>query len=275
MKQIKRLTALLIVAAVLILMPMNAMAAAKKEYVPTKAIVYRLSSGSWQVLGEENYSYTKNGRIKSYTFKSSTSPHTSTEKYAWKGNYLKAEDADHYVITYSYKNKRLKSSARTDKSSNSTKTISISWKKRKGTISSNTGVPGSIGSITVNKKNQMIKMTQTINSHGDVSTTTLKYYKNGNFKSLVHVYPGYSYTVKYHKKGYLLSMVSTNSGKVAFKYKKNKKGQITEQQITETTIDGDVNNFRRVYSGWKKLSRPIRNCDAFGSPVPTPYAYED
>ena len=68
MKQIKRMAVLLIAAAFLLLTPVSALAA-RKEYVPTKAILYELKDGNWVESDEETYSYTKNARLKAYTNK--------------------------------------------------------------------------------------------------------------------------------------------------------------------------------------------------------------
>ena len=102
MKQIKRMTVLLITAAFLLLTPVSALAA-KKEYVPTKAIVYELKDGNWVESDEETYSYTKNARLKVFTTRSLTSSYTYKAAYTWKGNFLKKEDGSYYITTYSYK----------------------------------------------------------------------------------------------------------------------------------------------------------------------------
>ena len=152
MKQIKRMAVLLITAAFLLLTPMSALAA-RQEYAPTKAVFYELKDGNWVASYEETYSYTKNARLKAYTYKSLTSSHTATTTYTWKGNFLKKQDDSYYTTTYSYKKKKLKSSSEVNKSSGKTTTTSVGWKKRKGTV---TGSDGATGSITVNKRNQMI-----------------------------------------------------------------------------------------------------------------------
>ena len=66
MRHMKRMTVLLITAAFLILMPANALAAAR-EYVPTEATYYELKGGKWEEISKQTFSYTKNGRIKSHT----------------------------------------------------------------------------------------------------------------------------------------------------------------------------------------------------------------
>ena len=266
MKQIKRMAVLLIAAAFLLLTPVSALAA-KQEYVPTKAISYELKDGNWVAICEETYSYTKNARLKAYTYKSLTSSHSYKISFTWKGDFLKKQDSLSYTTTYNYKKKKLKSSAEVRKSSGSTTTTSVSWKKRKGTFTSSNG---DTGSITVNKKNQKIKE-ERVDSYGRKSTTTFKYFANGNLKSESYSGLGYSYVLKYNKKGYPVSFKSDSSGG-SFKYKKNKKGQITEQLMTTTLPGGLTFENKRVYSGWKKLSRPVRTCDAFGLPVRTPYS---
>ena len=270
MKQIKKLTALLMAAALLVLTPVNAMAAAKKEYVPTKAVYLQYMSEKWEPVYEEIFSYTKNGRLRAYTHNSLISPDSATYKMTWKGSYLIREESPYSISTYKYSHKKLKSYIDVSKSINNTSAMSVTWKKRKGTITTSSGRPGS---ITVNKKNQMTRMTQVVDDYGAVSVTTLKYFSNGNYKSLAHTDPHTSYVIKYNKKGYPISYESKISGeKISFKYKKNKKGQITEQLMTTTLPGGLTFENKRVYSGWKKLSRPVRSCDAFGLPVMTPYS---
>ena len=268
MKQIKRMTVLLITAALLLLTPVSALAA-KKEYVPTKAIVYELKDGNWVESDEETYSYTKNARLKVFTTRSLTSSYTYKAAYTWKGNFLKKEDGSYYITTYSYKKKKLKSSSEVSKAFGSPTTISVSWKKRKGTFTSSNG---DTGSITVNKRNQMTNYTR-VNSYGNKYTTTLKYFSNGNLKSESYSGPGYTQVYKYNRKGYPISLRS-DSDEATFKYKKNKKGQVTEQQITYKSNGGSVSNYKKVFSNWKKISRSVRNCDAFGHRVYTPYDFD-
>lgn len=165
--------------------------------------------------------------------------------------------------------KKLKSSAEVTKFSGKTTTTSASWKKRKGTL---TGSDGYIGSITVNKRNQVINSTR-VDSDGHKNITTIKYFRNGNKKSESHSGPDYNYVYKYNKKGYPISYVS-GTGEVTFKYKKNKKGQITEQLITYKTKGGSVYTYRKEFTKWKKISRSVRNCDAFGHYVYTPYDFD-
>ena len=130
--------------------------------------------------------------------------------------------------------------------------------------------------MNVNKRNQMIQST-TIDGYGRQYTTALKYYANGNLKShSYHSYsaPNYSYILKYNKKGYPVSFKSTTT-EVSFKYKKNKKGQIKEQLVTFKYDDGGVYTYKKVFSKYKKISRSVRNCDAFGNIVMTPYSVAD
>lgn len=61
---------------------------------------------------------------------------------------------------------------------------------------------------------------------------------------------------------------------MTFTYKTNKKKQVTEQRIKDTIPGGNVYYARRVFTRWKKSNRDVRNCDAFGTPVITPYSYE-
>ena len=269
MKQIKRMTVLLITAAFLLLTPVSALAA-KQEYVPTKAVYYELDEGNWVKIYEETYICTKNGRIKSYTYKSLMHDSTGKIVYTWKGNYLKKEDGPFAAISYSYNKKKLKSVTQVAKLSGKTETTSISWKKRKGTY---TNSSGSIVSITVNKKNQKIKE-ERVDSYGRKSTTTFKYFANGNLKSESYSGLGYSYVLKYNKKGYPVSFKSDSSGG-SFKYKKNKKGQIKEQLVTFKYDDGSAFSYKKVYSNYKKISRSVRNCDAFGNMAMTPYSHKE
>ena len=272
MKQIKRMAVLLVTAAFLLLTPVSALAA-KQEYVPTKVVLHRYKEGNWVAIYENNYSYTKNGRIKSLTERSLEYGDTYKTTYTWKGNYLKKEEGTNYIDTYSYKKKKLKSSTEVRKLFGKATTTSVSWKKRKGTFTSSAG---DTGTITVNKKNQKLKE-ERIYSDGDKYTTTLKYYANGNLKShSYHSYsaPNYSYILKYNKKGYPVSFKSDSSGG-SFKYKKNKKGQIKEQLVTFKYDDGSAFSYKKVYSNYKKISRSVRNCDAFGNIVMTPYSVAD
>ena len=62
---------------------------------------------------------------------------------------------------------------------------------------------------------------------------------------------------------------------MTYKYKKNKKGQITEQLITSKAKGGRVSYYKEVFSNWKKISRSVRNCDAFGNMAMTPYSVDD
>ena len=271
MKQIKRMAVLLIAASFLLLTPVSALAA-KQEYVPTKAVYYELDEGNWVKTFEETYSCTKNGRIKSYTYKSLLG-NTGKTTYTWKGNYLKKAEDDYSIDTYSYKKKKLKSSTEVEKLSGKATTISVSWKKKKGTFTSGSG---NTGTMNVNKRNQMIQST-TIDGYGRQYTTALKYYANGNLKShSYHSYsaPNYSYILKYNKKGYPVSFKSTTT-EGSFKYKKNKKGQIKEQLVTFKYDDGGVYTYKKVFSKYKKISRSVRNCDAFGNIVMTPYSVAD
>ena len=265
MKQIKRMAVLLITAAFLLLTPMSALAA-RQEYAPTKAVFYELKDGNWVASYEETYSYTKNARLKAYTYKSLTSSHSYKISFTWKGDFLKKQDSPSYTTTYNYKKKKLKSSAEVIKSSGKTTTTSASWKKRNGTL---TGSDGYTGSITVNERNQVINSTRA-DSDGHKNITTIKYFRNGNKKSESRSGPDYNYVYKYNKKGYPISYVS-GTGEVTFKYKKNKKGQITEQLITYKTRGGSVYSYRKEFTKWKKISRSVRNCDAFGHSVFTPY----
>ncbi len=265
MRQIKRMAVLLIAAALLILTPMSALAA-RQEYVPTKVVFYELKDGNWVACYEETYSYTKNARLKAYTYKSLTSSYTATTTYTWKGNFLKKAEYPTYTSTYSYKNKKLTSSTSMHNPSKEVTTQSVSWKKRKGVF---TNSNGTTGNITVNKRNQMINFTL-VYSNGKKFTTTLKYYGNGNLKSESYSGPDYSYVIKYNRKGYPISNKS-DFGEETYKYKKNRKGQITEQLIISKT-NGGVKSYKRVFSRWKKISRSVRNCDAFGNTVYTPYS---
>lgn len=181
----------------------------------------------------------------------------------------KVEDA-FYIDTFSYKKKKLKSSTKVRKSSGKATTTSVSWKKRKGTF---TTTSGNTGTVTVNKRNQMIKST-TIDGYGRQYTTALKYYANGNLKSQSYSGMGYSDGIKYNKKGYPVSFKG-DSGEASVKYKKNKKGQITEQLVTFKFDDGHVYSYKKVFSKYKKISRSVRNCDAFGNIVMTPYTLVD
>ena len=54
-----------------------------------------------------------------------------------------------------------------------------------------------------------------------------------------------------------------------YTYKK-KNGKIIEQIETTKTEDDYINKSKTVYSNWKKVKR-VRNCDAFGFFVATPY----
>ena len=265
MKQIKRMAVLLVTAAFLLLTPVSALAA-KQEYVPTKVVLHRYKEGNWVAIYENNYSYTKNGRIKSLTERSLEYGDTYKTTYTWKGNYLKKEEGTNYIDTYSYKKKKLKSSTEVRKLFGKATTTSVSWKKRKGTFTSSAG---DTGTITVNKKNQKLKE-ERIYSDGDKYTTTLKYYANGNLKSVVYSGSVHSTVYKYNKKGYPISVKSTDVEET-YEYKKNKKGQITEQLITIKYTDGRVYSYKRMFSKYKKISRSVRNCDAFGNIVMTPY----
>ena len=265
MKQIKRMAVLLTAAAFLLLTPVSALAA-RQEYVPTKAVFLELEDGKWVPSYEETYTYTKNGRIKSYTYKSLTSSFTDKITYTWKGNYLKKLENPSHTTTYSYKKKKLKSSANVSKASGTT-TSSVSWKKRKGTL---TSTDCYTGTITVNKRNQMINYTR-IDSGGKKYTRKVKYFSNGNLKSDSYTGPDYFMNYKYNRKGYPISYKSDLS-EVTYKYKKNKKGQITEQLITSKAKGGRVSYYKEVFSNWKKISRSVRNCDAFGNTVYTPYS---
>ena len=265
MKQIKRMAVLLVTAAFLLLTPVSALAA-KQEYVPTKVVLHRYKEGNWVAIYENNYSYTKNGRIKSLTERSLEYGDTYKTTYTWKGNYLKKAEDDYSIDTYSYKKKKLKSSTEVRKLFGKATTTSVSWKKRKGTFTSSAG---DTGTITVNKKNQKLKE-ERIYSDGDKYTTTLKYYANGNLKSVVYSGSVHSTVYKYNKKGYPISVKSTDVEET-YEYKKNKKGQITEQLITIKYTDGRVYSYKRMFSKYKKISRSVRNCDAFGNIVMTPY----
>ena len=170
MKQIKRMAVLLITAAFLILTPVSALAA-RQEYVPTKAVFYDLDAGNWVERYEETFSYTKNARLKAYTNKSLPSGSASQTKYTWRGNFLKKEENPYYTTTYIYKNKKLKSSTKVEQFSDAVTTTSVSWKKRKGTVTSSAG---DTGTITVNKRNQMINYTW-VDSDGKKYTRTVKF----------------------------------------------------------------------------------------------------
>ena len=268
MKQIKRMAVLLIAAAFLLLTPVSALAA-KQEYVPTKAISYELKDGNWVAICEETYSYTKNARLKAYTYKSLTSSHSYKISFTWKGDFLKKQDSLSYTTTYNYKKKKLKSSAEVRKSSGSTTTTSVSWKKRKGTFTSSDGYTGT---ITVNKRNQVINTTR-VHSSGDKYTSAFKYFSNGNFKSETYAGTDYLEVYKYNRKGYQISY-KYGSSEATFKYKKNKKGQVTEQQITYKSSGGNVYSYKKVFSAWKKINRSVRNCDAFGHYIITPYEFD-
>ena len=265
MRHMKRMTVLLITAAFLILMPANALAAAK-EYVPTEATYYELKGGKWEEISKETFSYTKNGRIKLHTSEIIQSGFSVRTAYTWKGNFLKKQESQYNATTYSYKKKKLNYLTEVKKSSGKTTISSISWKKRKGTFTSSNGTTGS---YTVNKRNQVINYTL-VDSYGAKYTTSLKYYGNGNLKSESHSEPFYSYVKKYNKKGYPISSKS-NISEETYTYKRNKKGQITEQLITSKGTGGGVDYYKKVFSKWKKISRSVRNCDAFGNYVRTPY----
>ena len=268
MKQIKRMAVLLITAAFLILTPVSALAA-RQEYVPTKAVFYDLDAGNWVERYEETFSYTKNARLKAYTNKSLPSGSASQTKYTWRGNFLKKEENPYYTTTYIYKNKKLKSSTKVEQFSDAVTTTSVSWKKRKGTVTSSAG---DTGTITVNKRNQMINYTW-VDSDGKKYTRTVKYYSNGNMRSESNSGPGFSYGYKYNRKGYPINYKS-GYGEKTYKYKHNKKGQITEVLITYRSNGGSVYNYKKVFSKWKKISRSVRNCDAFGHRVYTPYDFD-
>ncbi len=265
MKQIKRMAVLLIAAAFLLLTPLSALAA-RQEYVPTKATLYELKDGNWVAIFEETYSYTKNARLKGYTSTSLNGGYTINAAYTWKGNFLKKEQNTYSITTYNYKKKKLKSEV--SKSSGTTTTYSVSWKKRKGTLTSS---DGDTTTITVNKRNQRIKSTR-IDSSGKKYTTTFKYFSNGNIRTKSYSGPGVGYVYKYNRKGYPISYI-TDYSEVTFKYNKNKKGQVTEQQITYKSNGGNDYNYKKVFSAWKKISRSVRNCDAFGHFINTPYQY--
>ena len=186
-----------------------------------------------------------------------------------KGNFLKIEDGQFYITTYSYKKKKLKSSSDVSKSFGTTTTTSVSWKKRKGTLTSSNG---DTGSITVNKRNQMTNFTR-VDSYGNKYTSAFKYFSNGNFKSETYAGTDYLEVYKYNRKGYQISY-KYGSSEATFKYKKNKKGQVTEQQITYKSSDGNVYSYKKVFSAWKKINRSVRNCDAFGHYIITPYEFD-
>ena len=267
MKQIKRMTALLITAVLLILTPVSALAASQ-EYVPTKAEFYELIGGTWVLQSEETYSYTKNGRIKSVTYKQTSGGSAYTYRYTWKGNYLKKQDDDYSSTTYNYKHKKLKSLVHYYKSSNKTSTFTVSWKKRNGTVYAENGAGGS---IVVNKRNQMTKLTS--NTSSGTRTESFKYFSNGNMKTETFFDSDSTESFRFHRKGYPLSYTSSNGYQETYSYKK-KKGKITEELITEKNSSGAVYYYKKVFKKHKKISRSVRNCDAFGFLVMTPYMWD-
>ena len=97
-----------------------------------------------------------------------------------------------------------------------------------------------------------------------------EYYSNGNMRSESNSGPGFSYGYKYNRKGYPINYKS-GYGEKTYKYKHNKKGQITEVLITYRSNGGSVYNYKKVFSKWKKISRSVRNCDAYGNHLETPY----
>ena len=268
MTQIKRMAFLLIAAAFLLLTPLSALAA-RQQYVPTEAVYEYYNAGTWKEVSRESYKYTKNGRITSYTKQNVSDSSVYKLTYKWKGNYLKREESPYTIYTYSYKKKKLKSTTEVDKSTNYKTTVPVSWKKRNGTV----GVGQIAGIITVNKRNRIIK--QTHYSYFDEfraeSTKTIKYFSNGNIRSISNHGLSDSSEITFNKKGYPISYKSSLHWEQTCTYKKDKKGRITEQLIT-TTRDGEVSYNRRRYTKWRKISRVVRNCDAFGNELETPYS---
>ena len=115
----------------------------------------------------------------------------------------------------------------------------------------------------------MINTTR-VSGYGEKYTSEFKYFSNGNLKSESYTEPGYTEVYKYSRKGYPINY-KNEFGEATIKYKNNKKGQITEQLITYKSNRGSVYNYKKVFSNWKKISRSVRNCDAFGNYVRTPY----
>ena len=253
MKTAKRLMAMLLVAALLAVTPAAAMAA---EYVPTKGTYYWKNGTKWQKGTEYTWSYKGDGKIKKVTYKEPDG-YSSSTTYKWKGSFLKTlRYSGNEYTSYKFKNNRLQSM--TDVYGSNKETGKFKWdkKKKKGTYKGD----GFTNVITVNSKGQRVKQSY-IYSDGTY-TYSYKYYSNGNVKSISLKGPGYSFSTKYNKAGYLTSRKSSDGYSYTCKYKKNKKGQITEK-ITKYNSGGEN---KIVYTKWKKVSRTW-NCDGFGTTV--------
>ena len=261
MKQVKRLTALLLTVVLLAMTPLTALALGPSGYVPTKAITYSKSDGKWVKESERTFSYKSDGRIAKTTYKYLYDGGSSGwTKYTWSGNHIKkVTTSSGGGWSYKYKGNKLLSykSLSGDKA-----TYKITWKGKKGTYKKGKEKM----TLTVNGKGQVVKEVYAYD--GGTNTTTYKYYGNGNRKSYTYKEKSYTYTVKYNSKGWVTSEKETGEYSYTAKYTyKTKKGKITERKSTYKWSDGGSYESKTEYTKWKKVSH-VRNVDGFWYNLP-------
>ena len=279
MNQIKKAITLSVFVFMLVITPV-CVYAASGTYVPTKAKNYRFDGKKWVPDHEVAYKYKKDGRITESVFKSLeyNSTFCETTKYKWKGNYLAKIEEDYSkwkgnhlkfddnYYNYEYrKNKIMSIVSYCNMTSDKTEKTTYKWKKKKASYKHTFGTTGT---IEIDSKGRMIKNKLYFNK-GGTYYYTYKYYKNGNLKEYTkkNSEGSISRKIKYNQQGYPTSVIF--NGNTTYTYKK-KNGKIIEQIETTKTADGYINKKKTVYSNWKKVRR-VRNCDAFGFFVETPY----
>ncbi len=270
MKRVKKLIGLLVAATIIAATPLTAMALPAGGYVPTSGTWYFKNSNTkkWEKTGTVlSYTYKKDGRLTKRVNKYDGGSSAST--YTWKGNYL-TKQVNKYSdgssnMTYKYKNKK-----QTSYQYSGNKAQTIKWKGKTGTETGD----GWTRKYTVNGKGQLVKIT-TKYSDGGTYTSTYKYSGGGNLKSVAGKGKDskgkttYNNLMKYNKKGYPTSQVSSGTGysyKATYKYK-TKKGKLREVVVNSTYKDGgssETYSNKLVFTKWKKVSH-VRNCDAFGN----------
>ena len=263
MRQMKRLAALLLAAAIIAATPLAALALPAGGYVPVKATQYSWNekTSTWVQTSERTMSYKSDGRKTGNSSVSSSGTNTWT-KFKWKGNYVtKTIYSDGDYMMFKYKSSKRKSITDFDASTGKNEVRTYKWKKNTGTMVTDDYT----AKLTVNGKGQVVKH-QYKYKNGDVTTTTYKYYGNGNRKSYTTKRSdGYTYTVKYNSKGYVVSengKNSTHSWSYKYKYT-TKKGKITQRLYTYQSSTGAAYKYKTVYTKWKKVSH-VMNCDAYG-----------
>lgn len=257
MRKTKRIAALLLCMALLALTPISALAASG-GFVPVVATSYTKNGSEWVKNGETKYSYKKDGRLTKISTTYSNGDSYITQ-YKWKGNLIaKVTYSD--GGSYSYKFKKNKLQKTTASFSGGSTVTSFKWKKNTATYQDSNGT----GTVKVNGKGQIIKETYKSND-GNTSSSTTKYYSNGNVKSYSYSGAYSSYKVTYNNKGFIISESGISDGKpwsYSIKYI-TKKGKIVERLDTFKSVDGESYESKIVYSKHMKVSR-FRNCDQMG-----------